>query len=217
MSGSISTLIADDHPLFRAGIRSTIEEDTTISIIGEADNGADALKLIEQLSPAVAVLDIQMPKMTGLEVAESLSKNDSSTRVIILTMHDQAEFLDRAMELSVKGYILKDCVESEIVNAIHAVSAGKYYFSPDLSDRVIQQTREVNRPNDFRNSLEVLTKREREIVSLVASGMTSKEIAEQLFLSLRTVDNHRTHICNKLSLTGSFALLKFAVEHKEDL
>jgi len=217
MTSQITTVLADDHPLFRAGVRMVLEEDPNITIVGEAGNGREALALIERTTPVVAVLDIEMPELSGLKVAETLHEQGSATHVMILTMHDQTEFLDAATEVSVKGFLLKDAVESEILAAIHAVASGKYYFSPDLSGRVLQQSRGEGPRSELQRSLDVLTQREREIVALIAKGMTSREIANRLFLSRRTVENYRARICQKLSLSGSFGLLKFALEHKEQL
>jgi DNA-binding NarL/FixJ family response regulator len=213
----ISILLADDHPLLRKGLRETIEEEGGFSVVAEASDGERALSLIEQYRPTLAVLDVDMPKMSGLDVAAAVQKKNLSTAVIILTMYDKETFFNKAMDLGVLGYLLKDDAVSEIVEALKMVSAGKHYFTPSLSDLMARRDRsmESRAPEQF--FLSSLTQMERKILRLVAENKSSKEIAEQLFISTRTVETHRNNICQKLKLRGINALLKFAFDHKAAL
>lgn len=215
MPDRIRIIIADDHPIFRGGLRQIISADKTIEIIGEADNGEKALELIHELKPDIAVLDIDMPKKTGLDVLRALE--NSKTKIIFLTMYAEEDIFDEAMDLGIKGYVLKDSAVSDIIECILSVNEDNYYISPNVSNLL------VNRRNKSKNLIKKnpelgnLTKTERNILKYISENKTSKEIAEVLFLSHRTVENHRTNISNKLNLRGSHSLLKFAIENKSYL
>lgn len=215
MPGKIRIIIADDHPIFRGGLRQIISADESIEIIGEADNGEKALEIIHELKPDIAVLDIDMPKKTGLDVIREL--NDSNTKIIFLTMYAEEDIFDEAMDFGIKGYVLKDSAVNDIIECILSVNEDNYYISPNVSNLL------VNRRNKSKNLIKKnpelgnLTKTERNILRFISENKTSKEIAEVLFLSHRTVENHRTNISNKLNLKGSHSLLKFAIENKSYL
>lgn len=207
-------LLADDHPLLRKGLKETIEEENGFTVVAEASNGESALALIEQYHPAIAVLDVDMPKMSGLQVAEAVQKKKLDTRIVILTMYDNEKIFDRAMDLGVKGYLLKDNAVSEITDALQKISEGKYFITPSLSDRLVKRSAMTNTRAEEHAGLASLTETERKILRLVAENQTSKEIAEKLFISPRTVETHRNNICQKLDLQGTNSLLKFAMENK---
>lgn len=215
MPGKIRIIIADDHPIFRGGLRQIISADLSIEIIGEAENGEKALEIIQELKPDIAVLDIDMPKKTGLDVIRELK--DSNTKIIFLTMYAEEDIFDEAMDLGIKGYVLKDSAVNDIIECILSVNEDNYYISPNVSNLL------VNRRNKSKNLIKKnpelgnLTKTERNILRFISENKTSKEIAEVLFLSHRTVENHRTNISNKLNLKGSHSLLKFAIENKSYL
>ena len=215
MPGKIKIIIADDHPIFRGGLRQIISADVSIEIIGEADNGEKALEIIQGLKPDIAVLDIDMPKKTGLDVLRELK--DSKTKIIFLTMYAEEDIFDEAMDLGIKGYVLKDSAVNDIIECILSVNEDNYYISPNVSNLL------VNRRNKSKNLIKKnpelgnLTKTERNILKFISENKTSKEIAEVLFLSHSTVENHRTNISNKLNLKGSHSLLKFAIENKSYL
>ncbi len=213
----VSILLADDHPLLRKGLRETIEEENGYAVVAEAGDGEQALCFIERHHPSIAVLDVDMPKMSGLDVAAAVQKKNLGTAVIILTMYDKETFFNKAMDLGVLGYLLKDDAVSEIVEALEMVSEGKHYFTPSLSDLMARRDRsmEPRLPEQF--FLSSLTQMERKILRLVAENKSSKEIADQLFISARTVETHRNNICQKLKLHGINALLKFALDHKATL
>lgn len=214
MKDPITLVIADDHPLFRAGVRQAIEADASLQIVGEAADGEKALSLIRQKSPQVAVLDIQMPSMTGLVVAETLLSQNSSTNVILLTMFNDQKMFFQAMDIGVKGYVLKDAALQDIIHAIHAVADERYYLSPALSGLLVAKRNLRAAPTTEGSPVELLTPSERQIVSLIAELKSNKEIADRLFISHRTVENHRVNISRKLGLRGPNSLLKFAIQNK---
>lgn len=212
MSKTIKIIIADDHPIFLSGLKQILAADNTIEIIGEAENGVKAIELVNEFKPEIAILDIDMPKKTGLEALKELV--DSDTKFIFLTMYAEEDIFDEAMNLGIKGYVLKDSAVNDIIECIHTVSENNYYISPSVSNFLINRKK---RFNDLRNNnpmIDQLTPSEKTILKYISENMTSKEIAEILFLSYRTIENHRTNISNKLKLKGSHSLLKFAIENK---
>jgi len=208
----ISIIFADDHPLFRSGIRAELERIGNLNIIGEAENGAEALSLITEHQPTLAILDIRMPKLTGLDVAQEVSQSDSETKIILLTMHKERKLFLRALELGVKGYLLKEALISEIQRAVTVVAAGSYYLSPELSDMLIDQVKSGSKIDPDWKKL--LTPSEMGILELIADLKSNDEIAQALFISKRTVENHRVNISRKLAVSGTNSLLKFAVKNK---
>jgi len=216
-SMSISILIADDHPMFREGVLQALSRDSSFSIVAVASDGDQALQLLKEHSPDVAVLDMNMPKMTGLEVAKEYKRLQGKTAVIFLTMLDDEDLLNEAIDIGVKGYILKESASIDIVNAVHAVAQGEYYLSPTLTGKIIARKEKQNEFSQKNPGLQTLTDTERNILRLIAASKTSKEIAEELFLSQKTIDNYRFKISEKLALSGSYSLLKFALENKTNL
>ena len=216
-SKKISVIIADDHPMFREGVRQALSNDALLSIIAVASDGEQALQLLKEHSPDVAILDMSMPKMTGLNVAKEYKKLHGKTEIVFLTMFDDEEILNEAMDIGVKGYILKESASIDIVNAVHSVAQGQYYLSPRLTGKIIARKEKQNEFSKKNPGLEKLTDSERKILQLIAESKTSKEIAEELFLSQKTIDNYRFKISEKLNLSGSYSLLKFALENKSNL
>jgi DNA-binding NarL/FixJ family response regulator len=217
MSAKHTIVIADDHPMFRSGVKQALEQDASLRVIAEASNGKQALELIEQHAPQAAVLDINMPQMTGLQVVKELRRRRSTIAVTLLTMFDDEEILNEAMELDVKAYLLKESASLDVVNAVHHAIKGKYFISPSLSGKVIQRKERQVQFSQKHPGLAELTETERKILKLIADSKTSKEIADALFLSHKTIDNYRFKISEKLNLTGSYSLLKFALENKSIL
>jgi len=213
----IRILIADDHALIRKGLRQIIEADTQYVVIGEAANGARALELISEHKPEIAVLDVNMPEQSGFEVAVELRKRKVETAIIFLTMHKDRSFFNKAMDLGAKGYLLKDSALEEIANALNAVVRGQPFISSELSGYLLRRMDRIGLLAKQTPGLNDLTTTERRVLKLIASYKTSKEIAEELHIHYRTVDNHRTNIAAKLGLQGSHSLLKFAVEHQDEL
>jgi DNA-binding NarL/FixJ family response regulator len=214
MKKEITVLIADDHPIFRKGLRQIVEEGEGLMIVAEVADGETALQRMTELRPTVAILDVDMPKKNGLQIAASAQQAKLPTRLVFLTMHREEDLFNEAMDAGVQGYVLKENAASDIVSAIHAVAAGKHYISPSISDFLVQRSDRVKSLERTVPGLNQLTPTERKVLKLVGSNMTSKAIAEELSMSYKTVENHRTNIAHKLNLHGSHALLKFAIENK---
>ncbi len=210
----IRIVMADDHPIFRSGLRQIIEEDKNIEILGEADDGKDALELIYTLNPDIALLDIDMPVKTGLDVLRELNSKKLKPKVIFLTVFADEDIFDEAMELGISGYVLKDSAISDIIDCIRTVAAGKYYISPSLSEFLVNRRDKLKRLEENKPALSKLTKTEMNVLILLADGKTSKQIGEEMFISHKTVDNHKTNISEKLELRGTHSLIKFAIENK---
>jgi len=210
-------LIADDHPIFRQGLLKIIEADPAFEIIAETGDGAEALALIKKLRPDIAVLDISMPQLSGLEIARQVQQENLPVRLVILTMYKEEEYFDEAMDLGVKGYILKENAVSDLSSCVQAVAAGKYYVSPVISGYLINRGARQKALAKKNPALSLLTDTERRILKLLVQNKTSREIAAQLHVSHRTVQNHRMNICAKLDLKGHNKLLQFALEHKSEL
>jgi DNA-binding NarL/FixJ family response regulator len=207
-------LVADDHPIYRQGLVSIISESGDFELVGEAEDGRKALDLLELLHPAIAVLDIGMPVMDGLDVMRAARSRAWSGAFVVLTMFKEEEYFREAMELGVKGYLLKEGAASELLLCLRAVAAGRHYVSPVFSDSMLLR-RDVHSTGDgAAPSVMKLSPTERRILRQIAENKTSKEIAEELHISFRTVNNHRAHICQKLGLEGPHRLLQFALEHK---
>jgi DNA-binding NarL/FixJ family response regulator len=214
MTGTITILIADDHPLFRKGLRQAIEAEPSFRIVDEAKDGESALRKMVDLRPAVAILDIDMPGKNGFEVAKEAAILSLPVSIIFLTMYKEEDMFSAAMDLGTKGYVLKENAGSDIIDAIRAVAGGKYYISPLISDFLVrrgEQSRLVRKQHPL---LETLTPAERRILKLISENSTSKQIAELLHISPKTVENHRVNIVKKLNLQGAHSLLKFALENK---
>jgi DNA-binding NarL/FixJ family response regulator len=210
-------VIADDHPVFRQGLRQIIEMDAHFRIVDEAADGEAALAKLTALRPEIAVLDIEMPKLNGFALARQIRAARLPTEIIFLTMYKEEEFFNEALDLGVKGYLLKDSAVTDILACIRAVTQGQHYITPTISAYLInRQSRAVTLAKQ-RPGLDDLTPAERRILKLIAENKTSKEIAAELFVSYRTIENHRANICQKLELKGSHALIKFALEHKSQL
>lgn len=209
----IKLIIADDHHIFRKGILSIVSENADIEITGEAANGDDALKLIEENKPDIAILDIDMPGLSGLDVARKVKSQKLSTKIAILTIHKDKEYFDEALELDIKAYVLKESIANDLIDCIKRVAAGEYYISSAISGYLVEKNKLSGKQTD----IEKLTNAEKEILKLIAQNKTSAQIAGELFRSVRTVENHRNNICSKLGLKGPHALLLYAIQHKSQL
>ena len=205
----ISVFNADDHPLLRKGITNLIRERPQLHWAGSAANGREAVDKIRDIRPDVALLDIEMPHMTGLEAAKTLLAEGSSTQFILLTLFKEKRLLQQALEMGIKGYLLKESEEDEIVNAIESVATGRAYISASLTQFLVNASPEEN-------PLSVLSDHERGIVKLIAQEKSTADIADMLFLSPKTIANHRNNISKKLGLKGEQnGLLKWALAHRE--
>lgn len=217
MSDRINIIIADDHPIVRNGLKQVIESDSNLVVIGEANNGEEAVALIEELKPEIAVLDIDMPKMDGFAAAREIQKRRFPVSIIFLTIHSEEDLFHSAMNLGANGYILKESVVTEIVDCIKTVADGNFYVTPSLTSFLVKRRRSSQEFIENIPSINLLTETELRILQMIASYKSSKDIAAELFVHFRTVENHRNNICRKLNLHGHNALLKFALEHKNNL
>ena len=206
MDAKVRIVLSDDHPVVRKGLKLSIEEDESFDVIGEAGDGEAAWRLIQKLDPELALLDVEMPKMSGLEVAGKIREAGLRTRIIFLSFHKDEDILRAALKAGGNGYLLKDSAIQEIPAAIRAVLAGEQYLSTAIALQLLQSKQEPLLAN--------LTSAEQRILSLISEGLSSKEIGAELSIHYRTVENHRTNICRKLNIEGANALLRFAVQNK---
>lgn len=214
---NITVIIADDHPVFRAGLAAVITNASGITLVAEASDGEELLALTAHHRPDVVLTDIDMPKKNGIQAAEAFRAVPDPPKIIFLTLFTDEEFFNRAVDLGVRGFLLKENATQDIIAAVRTVAAGKYYFTPSVSDFMIRRSEGGKTIEKEYPGLLQLTASERKILRLVAQGKTTKEIAEELFISVKTAESHRTSISKKLTLTGTHALVKFASENKNRL
>lgn len=215
MEPEISVLVADDHPVVRQGLTSIIEKQPGYRIVAQCGDGQEALELFRTVKPQLGVLDINMPGLNGLDLARELS-GDPVT-LVVLTMYKDKAYLEEALALGVKGYVLKESAIRDLRDCLGAVCRGEVYISPVLTKVLVAVPRERGLNSQPSSPLEKLTPSERRVLQLIAQNKTSREIAHTLFISHRTVQNHRFHMCSKLGLRGHNKLLQFALEHKDVL
>ena len=208
---AIKIFIADDHGVLRAGLRSLLNAEPDMEVIGEAADGNEALRLAEKLRPEVLLLDINMPGLTGIEVTQQLKLSQPEIAVLILTVHEDYSLLQEAVRVGAAGYIIKRAVESELINAIHSVAGGDLYVHPAMTRALLQDVSGGEAQGG--GSLKTLTRREIEVLRLIAQGNTNRQIAESLCLSVRTVESHRSNIMGKLALNSRVELVHYAMEH----
>jgi DNA-binding NarL/FixJ family response regulator len=214
---AIRIVIVDDHPLFRQGLRQVVQSDTRFELLAEADSGEEALRIITERKPDLAVLDLHLPDMSGLDIIAALQARELMTRLVVLTMLRDELAFNRAMSLGVYGYVLKENAVTEIVNCLLSVAKGAPYVSPSLSGFLLRRRERNDELARRRPGLADLTTAERRILKRIAERKTSKEIAAELLLSPRTVETHRANICTKLALKGNNSLLQFAIENRDAL
>ncbi|GGF50883.1 DNA-binding response regulator [Terasakiella brassicae] len=203
-NNKIRVLLVDDHPLVLDGIRSRLEDDPEIAIVGEAGNGEEALQIATQRKPDIVLMDINMPVLNGIEAAEKFAELLPDIRLLMLTMHDSREYITKVLKAGAKGYILKDVSSSEMLIAIKAVYQGKTYYSSGVTDILVNESSKKEVP---------LTDREKTILQLLAEGNSNKHVARELDISVRTVETHRRNIKRKLEVKTSAGLVKYAIEN----
>ena len=213
----VTLVLVDDHPLFRQGLRQEVESDPRFEIVGEAADGATGLSLIETLAPALAVIDVNLPEMNGLEIATRVKAASLPTRLVVLTMMKDETAFNAAMRAGVLGFVLKDGATSEIVDCLVAVSRGEAYVSPACSSFLLRRRARAEEREAGLPLVKLLTTAERRVLKRIAAKRSTKEIAAEFDLSPRTIEAHRANICGKLRLKGNNALLQFALEHRESL
>lgn len=207
----IKILLVDDHQIILDGIKSLLKQNEEFLIAGEANNGRDALRFIQQIDVDVVLMDIDMPVMNGIDALKEISKNHPKIKVIILSMHQEAGMIKSLMNIGAQGYLLKSCSQDELVNAIRKVSSGHSYFSTEVTHSLLNSNlgnQQVASPVN-----EMLTDRETEIIKLIAEGFSNKEIGSKLFISHRTVDTHRTNLMKKLNVGNIAGLISYAIKN----
>ena len=211
--GYCKIILADDHLMFRQGIKKILEEINDIEVIGEARDGLELLSLVKKMPPDIVILDISMPNIRGIEATREIKMIDAKIKVLILTMHKSREYLFHAISAGAEGYLLKEDADSELFSAIEKIRRGRAYISPilnaEMTDNFIQMCR-----GDHIRPTEKLTSREREVLKLIAEGKTNKKIADLLFISIRTVENHRANIMRKLRFKNTSDIVKYAIRNK---
>jgi len=207
----IRIILSDDHSVIRRGLRLVLEQQKDFEVIGETSDGREAVSLAEAHKPDIAVLDITMPNLNGIEAARQITGKQLGTSIVMLSMHSDESFVLRALKAGARGYVLKDAPEADLVTAVRMVSNGKSFFSPAVSRLLVEDYVRRLQDKDIEDSYELLTSREREILQLVAEGKSNKEIANMLNLSLYTVETHRSNILEKLNLHSVPELILYAV------
>jgi DNA-binding NarL/FixJ family response regulator len=210
----IRILLADDHTVMRRGLRLLLDSHSGFKVVAEASDGREALEQAESLRPDVAVLDIAMPNLSGIEAAQRIVTTLPHTAIVILSMHSDEGYVLRALKAGAKGYLLKDSAEGDLVDAIQAVHAGKAFFSPEISNMLVEDYVRELRTRGAADSFELLTGREREILQMLAEGKSNKEIASMLNLSLYTIETHRRNLQDKLNLHSLAELILYAVRKR---
>jgi len=213
----VTILIADDHPIVLNGLREIIARRQEYQVVAECHDGAEALEQIRCLHPRIAVLDIEMPQLSGLDVAAIVQRDLLNTRILILTITDSVEIFNRAMDYGVTGYVLKDAAVTDLKTGLREILAGRYYISPSLRGRMPDPDHTHSDVPQVSDTGIVLTKTERKVLRFIGEDRCSSEIAELLHVSKRTIDSHREHISRKLGLHGSYALLRYALLHHMEL
>ena len=207
-------VLADDHVMFRQGIKKILEEIGGLEIVGEANDGLELLSLVKNLTPDMVILDISMPNIRGIEATREIKTINPGMKVLILTMHKSKEYLYHSISAGAEGYLLKEDADTELFSAIKKVQEGGVYISPILSEELTDNFFQMCRGGFKELTPGELTSREREVIKLIAEGKTNKEIANLLFISTRTVENHRANIMKKLNLKNTSELVKYAIRKK---
>lgn len=212
----LRVVIADDHSVVRQGIRGVLEAIEGLEVVGEAGDGDEALEMVAELKPDVVVLDVNMPGKTGLEVTTQLRQDGHPARVLILSMHDDPEYVLQAVRSGADGYVLKDAAPAELRDAVEAVHEGREYFTARVTQQLSVGLRQEIEEEQLRTRLDSLTNRETEVLLHVAEGMTNREIGEKLEISPRTVETHRERVMDKLRIRTVAGLTRFVVENQLD-
>jgi len=208
---AIRILLADDHTVIRRGLRALLERQNGFEVVAEAADGREAVETAAAVNPDVAVIDIGMPNINGIEAARRITEKRPETAVVILSMHADESYVLRALKSGARGYLLKDSPEEDLIDAIRAVHAGKAFFSPEISKMLAEDYMRQMRQRGVEDSYELLTPREREILQMLGEGKSNKEVATQLNLSLHTVETHRGNVLEKLNLHSTAEMILYAV------
>ena len=212
MENRLRIVLVDDHTILREGLRALLSAVPNFEIVAEAEDGREAVRCVEKLGPDLLLMDLSMPRMSGMDAISEIKKRFPATKIIALTVHKTEEYLMATLQAGVDGYVLKDATHDELVMAIHNVMAGKPYLSPGISGKVIEGYLEGKEGSLYVSSWQKLSQREREVLKLIAEGYKNKEIAEDLCISLKTVEKHRANLMKKLDLHNAATLTVYAME-----
>jgi DNA-binding NarL/FixJ family response regulator len=212
MGQKVRIVIAEDHTILREGLKSLLSSNPDFEIIGEAEDGREAIRCVEKFKPVLILMDLSMPRINGLDAIKEIKKRFSETKILVLTVHKTEEYILASLKSGADGYILKDSTHAELVLAVKNVLSGKHYISPGISEKVIEGYLEGKKTLKRKSSWETLTQREREILKLIAEGYKNKEIGDYLCISPKTVEKHRANLMEKLDLHNVQALTTFAIE-----
>jgi len=210
----IRILIADDHGIVRKGLRLQLESHPDFDVVGEATDGREAVKQVEELNPDVVIMDIAMPNLNGIEAAAQMVKRNEKLGVIMLSMYSDETYLTRALNAGAKGYLLKDNADVDLQRAVEAVAEGKPFFSPSIAQTLLDDYVRKLQQRGLQDSYELLTEREKEVLQLLAEGKSNKEVAAVLDLSPYTIETHRSHLMQKLDLHNTVDIVLYAVRKK---
>lgn len=205
-------VIAEDHNIVREGLKSLLSAAPDLEVVGEAGDGREAVQCVEKLKPDLIVTDLSMPRMNGMEAVSEIKKRSAATKILVLTVHKTEEYILAALQAGADGYLLKDSTHAELLMAVKHVLAGRQYISPGISDKVLQGYLDAKKTKGPRTAWETLSKREREILKLIAEGFRNKEIAHELCISVKTVEKHRANLMEKLDIHNVQALTALAIE-----
>jgi DNA-binding NarL/FixJ family response regulator len=212
MGSKYRIVIAEDHTILREGLRSLLTSGSEFEVVGEAEDGREAIRCVEKLKPDLILTDLSMPRMNGMEAIREIKKRSPETKILVLTVHKTEEYILATLQAGADGYLLKDSTHAELLMAVKHVLSGKRYISPGISDKVLDGYLDGRRTLKTRTSWETLTQREREILKLIAEGYKNKEIADDLCISVKTVEKHRSNLMEKLDLHNIQALTAYAIE-----
>jgi DNA-binding NarL/FixJ family response regulator len=210
MRDTIKVILADDHRIFRKGLKSLLSEKENIEVLAEADNGDEALEAARKYKPEIVVMDIAMPKMDGIEATRQIRERFPDTEVIVLSMHAKKAYIDQVLKAGAKGYVLKDSDEENLLSAIETVHNGGYYLDSPIADQVLSDYFSDKSKRELKKQSDPLSEREREVLRLLAEGHSNQEVADTLYISRKTVENHRANIVRKTGIQGQVGLTKYA-------
>jgi two-component system response regulator NreC len=204
-------LLADDHTILRAGLKMMLNAQPDMQVVGEAQDGRQAIQEAQRLQPDIILMDITMPDINGIEATREIKRQQPDIRILVLTMHEHDDYVFQALRAGASGYMLKEAADTDLITALHVIKSGQFYLSPTAQSVVVGDYLQRVHTGEEKDSYNSLTEREREILKLVAEGNTNNQIAERLVISPKTVDTHRTHIMDKLNLHSRAELVKYAM------